>query len=57
MSLAFIYGVSVPWLAPILLALAALVGLSRVMLGVHYLSDVVVGQMLAIATGILVMAR
>ena len=36
--------------------LAALVGFSRVRLGVHYPSDVVVGQILATLTTILVLA-
>lgn len=57
MSLAFVYAMSVPWMAPVVLALAALVGLSRVVLGVHYVSDVVVGQALAVLTGAMVLGR
>jgi membrane-associated phospholipid phosphatase len=57
MWLAFVYAMSAPWMAPGVLTLAALVGLSRVALGVHYVSDVIVGQMLAVLTGIVVLAR
>jgi len=54
MSLAAGYGLVFPqWAAP-LLVVAALVGFSRVRLGVHYPSDVLVGQMLAVATGAVV---
>jgi undecaprenyl-diphosphatase len=55
MSVAFIYAVAYPWLAWPLLMLSALVGISRVRLGVHYPGDVVAGQAIALATGILVM--
>ena len=44
-----------PWSGPMLLV-AALVGFSRVRLGVHYPSDVVVGQLLATLTTLLVLA-
>jgi undecaprenyl-diphosphatase len=43
------------WSGPLLL-LAVLVGFSRIRLGVHYPSDVVVGQLLATLTTILVLA-
>jgi undecaprenyl-diphosphatase len=50
MSVALAYGVAFPgWAVPLLL-LAMLVGFSRVRLRVHYPSDVVVGQLIAIAT-------
>ena len=56
MSVAFVYAVAYPWLAWPLLMLSAMVGLSRVRLGVHYPGDVFVGQAIAITTGVLVMA-
>jgi undecaprenyl-diphosphatase len=55
MSVALAYGTSFPaWAAPLLLV-AAVVGFSRVRLGVHYPSDVLVGQLVAAATGAAVM--
>lgn len=55
MSIAVAYGTTFPaWALPLLLV-AALVGLSRVRLGVHYPSDVMVGQLLAVATGVALM--
>ena len=50
MSVALAYGTTFPaWAAPLLLVAAA-VGFSRVRLGVHYPSDVLVGQLLAALT-------
>jgi undecaprenyl-diphosphatase len=50
MSLALVYGMSFPALAVPLLLLALLVGFSRVRLRVHYPSDVLVGQLIAVLT-------
>jgi len=54
MSVAFIHAATFHSLEWPLLALAVLVGLSRVRLGVHYPGDVLVGQVIAIATGVAV---
>ncbi len=50
MSVALAYGVHYPLCAAPLLFLAVLVGFSRVRLAVHYPSDVLVGQLIAMAT-------
>lgn len=50
MSVAFAYGLRFPTLAVPLVALASVVGFSRVRLGVHYPGDVFVGQAIAILT-------
>lgn len=55
MSVAFVYAVAYPWAAWPLLLLSTLVGFSRVRLGVHFPGDVLVGQAIAIGTGMVVM--
>lgn len=50
MAVAFAYGMSAPAVALPLMVLAAIVGLSRVRLGVHYPGDVLAGQGIAILT-------
>lgn len=54
MAVAFSYALAFPALAIPLVVIAALVGASRIFLGVHYPGDVVIGQLLAIATALLV---
>lgn len=56
MSVAFAYAVAFPAAAFPLVVIAALVGISRVCLGVHYPGDVFAGQTIAIATGLAVVA-
>jgi undecaprenyl-diphosphatase len=56
MSVAFVHAATFHSLAIPMLALAALVGFSRVKLGVHYPGDVLVGQIIAIATAVAVRA-
>jgi undecaprenyl-diphosphatase len=52
MSVAFGFAHAFPDFAAPLVMLAVLVGLSRVVVGVHYPSDVLVGQLIAVATGV-----
>jgi undecaprenyl-diphosphatase len=56
MSVALGYSVHYPEWTGLLMLLAMVVGFSRVRLAVHYPSDVVVGQLLAILTGVVVWA-
>lgn len=44
-------GLGPPWFAIILIIWAPIVGLARVSMGVHYLSDVVVGALIGIVMG------
>jgi undecaprenyl-diphosphatase len=55
MSVAFIYASAFPSLALPLVALAVGVGISRVFLGVHYPGDVLIGQVIAVITGVVVL--
>lgn len=54
MAVAFSFALAFPVAAGPLLAIAVLVGASRVFLGVHYPGDVIAGQSIAIATVLLV---
>jgi len=56
MAVAMMYAVTFPVLALLLFPAALLVGFSRVVLGVHYPGDVIIGQAIAIATGLGVLA-
>ena len=56
MAVAASFALPFPWLAVPLYALALLVGVSRVVLGVHYPGDVVVGQLIALGTAYAVFA-
>jgi undecaprenyl-diphosphatase len=52
MSVAFVYASVYPALALPLVVLAGAVGMSRVFLGVHYPGDVLIGQLIAVLTGL-----
>lgn len=56
MAVALGFAYRFPDLAAPLVMLAVLVGLSRVVLGVHFPGDVIVGQLIAFATAIAVVA-
>ncbi len=55
LAVALAYTLAFPALAVPILALATLVGISRVVLGVHYPGDVAAGQALAVATHLLLL--
>jgi undecaprenyl-diphosphatase len=52
MSVALAYSVAFPALSVVLIPLAMLIGMSRVFLGVHYPGDVLIGQLIAVLTGL-----
>lgn len=52
MSVAFVYASAYPSAAVLLVSLAVAVGMSRVFLGVHYPGDVLIGQLIAVLTGL-----
>ena len=53
-SVALSYAIAFPRLATVLLPVALFVGFSRVRLGVHYPGDVLAGQIIAVATALVV---
>ena len=50
-----VLGIGPLWLGLLLLAWAPLVGLARVAMGVHYLSDVLAGMIFGVLMGVLVL--
>ncbi len=57
MSIAVVYAVLFPVVAVPVLVAATAIGLTRVFLGVHYPGDVVAGQVIAVLTALVVLAR
>ncbi len=57
MSIAVVYAVLFPVVAVPVLVAATAIGLTRVFLGVHYPGDVLAGQLIAVATALIVLAR
>jgi undecaprenyl-diphosphatase len=55
MSVAFIYASGFPSMALPLVVLAVGIGMSRVFLGVHYPGDVIIGQIIAVLTGVVIL--
>lgn len=52
MAVALAYSFAFPSLAVPLIALATIIGFSRVCLGVHYPGDVLIGQLIAVVTAV-----
>jgi undecaprenyl-diphosphatase len=52
MAVAAAYAHAFPQLAPAIVALAVVVGMSRVVLGVHFPGDVLIGQLIAVLTAV-----
>ncbi len=50
MTVACVYSLQMPPYAMLFIAIAVLIGMSRVRLGVHFFSDVIAGQAISIAT-------
>lgn len=57
MSIAVAYAAAFPTAATPLILSAALVGMSRVVLGVHYPGDVLIGELIAVLTAIPIVFR
>lgn len=56
MSVAFVYASAYPPFALPLLLFASAVGMSRVFLGVHFPGDVLIGQLIAVLTGLVALS-
>src|SRR5579871_2627590 len=57
MAVAIVYAAAFPSFGAILIPAALLVGASRVFLGVHYPSDVLMGQLIAVLTALPIVLR